>query len=295
MIDAHRGSARAVPRKACLFASPGAISARRNIFRSKLMDLGLEGRPALIFGGSRGLGRACAEAISAEGARVTIAGRTEATLAKAAEEIAAATGHEVRHVMADITTEEGRKAALAACPAPDILLNNASGWAPGDFRDFTRDDWIEGLDQMMLGPIGMIRLTVDGMMERGFGRIVNITSRSVKIPQIELALSNGARSGLTGFVAGLARETIRRGVTINNILPGIFDSEAQADHIQGLVEAGEGTFEEIQARRAAQTPAGRYGRPEELGSLFAWLCGDKAGFMTGQNLLIDGGDYPGTL
>lgn len=259
------------------------------------MDLGLEGRPALIFGGSRGLGRACAEAIAAEGARVTIAGRTEATLAAAAEEIAAGTGHEVRHVVADITTEEGRTAALAACPVPDILLNNASGWAPGDFRDFTRDDWIEGLDQMMLGPIGMIALTVDGMMERGFGRIVNITSRSVKIPQIELALSNGARSGLTGFVAGLARETIKRGVTINNILPGIFDSEAQADHIQGLVEAGEGTFEEIHARRAAQTPAGRYGRPDELGSLFAWLCGDKAGFMTGQNLLIDGGDYPGTF
>ena len=259
------------------------------------MDLGLKGRPALIFGGNRGLGRACAEAVAAEGAVVTIAGRTEDSLRTAAREMSSRLGAPVHHVVADITTEEGRKAALAACPSPDILLNNASGWPPGDFREWTRDDWIAGLDRMMLGPIGMIRLTADGMMERGFGRIVNITSRAVKIPQLELGLSNGARSGLTGFVAGLARQTITRGVTINNILPGIFDSEAQAEHIDGLVAAGEGTFDEIRQRRAQENPAGRYGRPEELGSLFAWLCGDKAGFMTGQNLLIDGGSYPGTF
>lgn len=259
------------------------------------MDLGLAGRKALIFGGSRGLGRACAEAIASEGALVTIAGRTEATLAAAAAEISARYGVPVSHVSADITTDEGRRAALAACPEPDILLNNASGWPPGDFRDLSHEDWIAGINSMMLGPIGMIRLVVDDMMARGFGRIVNITSRSVKIPQAELSLSNGARTGLTGFVAGLSRQTISRGVTINNILPGIFDSEAQAEHIQGLVDAGEGTFEEIHARRAQENPAGRYGRPEELGSLFAWLCGDKAGFMTGQNLLIDGGSYPGTF
>ncbi|MFV0332452.1 MAG: SDR family oxidoreductase [Tropicimonas sp.] len=259
------------------------------------MDLGLAGRQALIFGGGRGLGRACAEAIAAEGALVTIAGRTEAALAATAAEMSARWNVPVRHVVSDITTEEGRAAALDACPAPDILLNNASGWPVGDFRDWTREDWIAGLDMMMLGPIGMIRLTVDGMMERGFGRIVNITSRSVKIAQIELGLSNGARSGLTGFVAGLARQSIARGVTINNILPGIFDSEAQTDHINGLVEAGEGSFEEVSRKRAQQNPAGRYGRPEELGALFAWLCGDKAGFMTGQNLLMDGGSYPGTF
>ncbi|AVO38657.1 SDR family oxidoreductase [Pukyongiella litopenaei] len=259
------------------------------------MDLGLNGRQALIFGGSRGLGRACAEAIAAEGARVTIAGRTETALAAAAGEMSTRLEVPVRYVVADITTDEGRAAALAACPAPDILLNNASGWPVGDFRDWTHDDWVAGLDRMMLGPIGMIRLTVDGMMERGFGRIVNITSRSVKVAQVEMGLSNGARSGLTGFVAGLARQTIAHGVTINNILPGIFDSEAQADHIEGLVKAGEGSFEEIRARRARQNPAGRYGRPDELGSLFAWICGDKAGFMTGQNLLMDGGSYPGTF
>ena len=259
------------------------------------MDLGLNGRKALIFGGSRGLGRACAEAVAAEGAIVTIAGRTEASLIAAAREISDRLNVEIRHVLSDITTEDGRKAALAACPAPDILLNNASGWPVGDFRDWSRDDWIAGLDRMMLGPIGMMRLTVDGMMERGFGRIVNITSRSVKIAQVEMGLSNGARSGLTGFVAGLARQTVGHGVTINNLLPGIFDSAAQMEHIEGLVKAGEGDFDEIYRKRAAQNPARRYGRPEELGSLFAWLCSDKAGFMTGQNLLMDGGSYPGTF
>lgn len=259
------------------------------------MDLGLDGRHALVFGGSRGLGRACAEAIAAEGALVTIAGRTEAPLIAAAAEISAQHGIEVRHAVADITTIAGREAALKVCPKPDILLNNASGWLPGDFRDWTREDWIAALDLMMLGPIGMIQMSVDGMMERGFGRIVNITSRAVKIPQLELGMSNGARSGLTGFIAGLARETIQRGVTINNILPGIFESEAQKEHIDALVAAGEGSYDEIRQQRAEENPAGRYGRPEELGSLFAWLCGEKAGFMTGQNLLIDGGSYPGTF
>lgn len=259
------------------------------------MDLGISGRKALIFGGSRGLGRACAEAVAAEGAEVTLVGRTGAALEIAAATIAQKTGAKVDYVVADITRPEGRSAALAACDSPDILLNNASGWPPGDFRDWAREDWIAGLDAMMLGPIEMMRLTVDGMMERGFGRIVNITSRAVKTPQLELGLSNGARSGLTGFVAGLARQTIRNGVTINNILPGIFDSEAQRDHVDGLVAAGEGTFEEIWQRRAAENPAGRYGRPEEIGALFAFLCSDKAGFITGQNLLIDGGGYPGTF
>jgi 3-oxoacyl-[acyl-carrier protein] reductase len=166
--------------------------------------------------------------------------------------------------------------------------------APGDFREWDRDTWIRAIDLMMLPPIMMMRATVDGMMARGFGRIVNIVSRSVKIAQLELGLSNGARSGLVGFTAGLARQTVSRGVTINNLLPGIIDSEAQREHIRGmLVEGGKG-FDDIWAERARGNPAGRYGRPEEIGAYFAFLCSVHAGFVTGQNLLVDGGGYPGT-
>ena len=186
-------------------------------------------------------------------------------------------------------------AALAACPAPDILLNNAGGCPPGDFRNWTRADWIAALDLMMLSPIEMIRATVDGMMARGFGRIVSITSRSVKIPQAELGLSNGARSGLVGFTAGIARQTVAQGVTINNLLPGIIDSEAQRDHVRALAaETGE-AFDVLWQARAAANPAGRFGRPEEIGALCAFLCSAHAGFITGQNLLVDGGSYPGTF
>jgi 3-oxoacyl-[acyl-carrier protein] reductase len=184
------------------------------------MDLGIRGRKALLSGASRGLGQACAFALAQEGVDVTIVARKRAALEKAGAEIAAATGVKVTTVAGDITTAEGRAAALAACPEPDILLNNADGPLPGDFREWSRDDWIAALDAMMLSPIEMMRLTVDGMMARGFGRIVNIVSRSVKIPQLELGLSNGARSGLVGFVAGLARQTVGRNVTINNLLPG---------------------------------------------------------------------------
>ena len=194
----------------------------------------------------------------------------------------------------DITTEEGRAAALKACPAPDILINNADGPVPGDFRKWSRDDWIAALDTMMLSHIEMMRLTVDGMMERGFGRIVNIVSRSVKTPQLELGLSNGARSGLVGFVAGLARQTVGRGVTINNLLPGIFDSDAQRRHIEGMLEMTGKSFEQIWRERAAANPAKRYGDPKELGAYCAFLCSANAGYITGQNLVIDGGSYPGT-
>jgi len=201
----------------------------------------------------------------------------------------------VTPVVGDITTSQGRAAALKACPEPDILLNNADGRPPGDFRDWRHDDWISALDSMMLSPIEMMRLTVDGMMARGFGRIVNIVSRSVKIPQHELGLSNGARSGLVGFVAGLARQTVARNVTINNLLPGIFDSDAQIRHIEGMLEPGGKSFDQIWRERAAANPAGRYGRPAELGAYFAFLCSAHAGFVTGQNILIDGGSYPGTF
>jgi 3-oxoacyl-[acyl-carrier protein] reductase len=258
------------------------------------VDLGIRGRKALLSGASRGLGKACAFALAREGVDITIVARTRETLEATAREIAAATGVKVTPVVGDITTPQGRSAAVAACPEPDILLNNADGPKPGDFRDWSRDDWLAALDAMMLAPIEMIRLTVDGMMARGFGRIVNIVSRSVKIPQHELGLSNGARSGLVGFAGGLARQTVARNVTINNLLPGIFDSDAQREHIRGMLAPGGKSFDEIWRERAAANPARRYGRPAELGAYCAFLCSEHAGFITGQNLLVDGGSYPGT-
>src|SRR3954469_10962599 len=259
------------------------------------MDLGIRGRQALLCGASRGLGKACALAVAREGADCTIVAPPLAVLERTAQEIRDTTGVRVSAVPADITTAEGRAAALKACPAPDILLNNADGPMPGDFRKWTRDDWIGALDAMMLSPIEMMRLTVDGMMERGFGRIVNIASRSVKIPQLELGLSNGARTGLVGFVAGLARQTVARNVTVNNLLPGIFDSDAQVRHIEGMLEPGGKSFDDIWQERARGNPAKRYGNPAELGAYCAFLCSNQAGFITGQNLLIDGGSYPGTF
>jgi len=259
------------------------------------MDLDIRGRKALLSGASRGMGKACAMALAREGVDITIVARTRDVLENACAEIRAATGAAVTPVVGDITTSQGRAAALKACPEPDILLNNADGRPPGDFRDWRHDDWISALDSMMLSPIEMMRLTVDGMMMRGFGRIVNIVSRSVKIPQAELGLSNGARSGLVGFVAGLARQTVARNVTINNLLPGIFDSDAQIRHIEGMLEPGGKSFDQIWRERAAANPAGRYGRPDELGAYFAFLCSAHAGFVTGQNILIDGGSYPGTF
>ena len=257
------------------------------------MDLGIRGRKALLSGASRGLGKACALALAHEGVDITIVARTRDVLEKAGAEIAQDTGVKVTTVVGDITTQQGRSAAVAACPQPDILLNNADGPLPGDFREWSRDDWIAALDAMMLSPIEMMRLTVDGMMARGFGRVLNIVSRSVKIPQSELGLSNGARAGLVGFVAGLARQTVGRNVTINNLLPGIFDSDAQRAHVRALVEPGK-NFEELWRARGEANPARRYGRPAELGAYCAFLCSEHAGFITGQNLLIDGGSYPGT-
>jgi 3-oxoacyl-[acyl-carrier protein] reductase len=259
------------------------------------MDLGIRGRKALLVGASRGLGKACALALAHEGVDVTIVARKRDTLERAAAEIAAATGVKVTPVAGDITSKDGRAAAIEACPAPDILLNNADGPAPGDFRDWSREDWIAALDMMMLSHIEMMRLTVDGMMGRGFGRILNIVSRSVKIPQPELGLSNGARSGLVGFAGGLARQTVAHNVTINNLLPGIFDSDAQREHIRGMLTDGGKTFDEVWRGRAQGNPARRYGEPAELGAYCAFLCSVHAGFITGQNLLIDGGSYPGTF
>ncbi len=224
---------------------------------------------------------------------MTLVARTEKTLLQTAQDIRDEMGVSVTPVAADITTEAGRAAALEACPQPDIVLNNAGGKLPGDFRDWGREEWIDVIDLMMLLPIMIMRAVVDGMMERGFSRIVNIVSRSVKSPQAELDLSNGARSGLVGFTAGLARQTVRHNVTINNLLPGIVDSDAQREHVEGLITDGGPSFDEIWAACAAGNPAGRYGRSEEIGAYFAFLCSAQADFVTGQSLLIDGGGYPG--
>ena len=259
------------------------------------MDLGIRGKTALVCGASRGLGKACAFALAGEGVDLAIAARTRDALESAAAEIARVTGVNVAPVAADLTTDAGRTAAIAACPNPDILINNSQGPLPGDFHDWSRDDWIAALDDMMLGPIEMMRLTVDGMMARGFGRIVNIVSRSVKIPQAELGLSNGARSGLVGFAGGLARQTAARNVTINNLLPGIFDSDAQHRHIRGMLAGTGKTFEQVFRERAEASTAKRYGDPAELGAYCAFLCSVHAGYITGQNLLIDGGGYPGAF
>jgi 3-oxoacyl-[acyl-carrier protein] reductase len=259
------------------------------------MDLGIKGKTALVCGASRGLGKACAWALAREGVTLTIVARNRDALDRTGAEIAHATGVKVSAVAADLTTPAGRGAAIAACPQPDILINNSQGPLPGDFRDWSRDDWIAALDDMMLGPIEMMRLTVDGMMARGFGRIVNIVSRSVKVPQGELGLSNGARAGLVGFAAGLARQTAARNVTINNLLPGIFDSDAQHRHIRGMLEGTNKTFEQIFRERAAASTARRYGDPAELGTYCAFLCSAHAGYITGQSLLIDGGGYPGAF
>jgi 3-oxoacyl-[acyl-carrier protein] reductase len=259
------------------------------------MDLGIKGKAALVCGASRGLGKACAFALAREGADVTIVARTRDVLERTGAEIAQATGVKVVAIAADLTASGGRAAAIAACPRPDILINNSQGPLPGNFHDWSRDDWLAALDDMMLGPIEMMRLSVDGVMARGFGRILNIVSRSVKVPQIELGLSNGARSGLVGFAAGLARQTVARNVTINNLLPGIFDSDAQHRHIRGMLAGTSKTFEEVFRERAAASAARRYGEPAEFGAYCAFLCSAHAGYITGQSLLIDGGSYPGAF
>ncbi|HMM53408.1 MAG TPA: SDR family oxidoreductase [Candidatus Desulfobacillus sp.] len=261
------------------------------------MDLGIAGKRALVCAASKGLGRGCALALAREGAHVTIVARGREALAATAAELerAAPAGTAIGAVAADITTPEGRAAALAACPQPDILVNNAGGPPPGDFRDWTREDWLAALDANMLAPIELIRATVDGMIARRFGRIVNITSGAVKMPIDVLGLSNGARSGLTGFVAGLARKTVRHNVTLNNLLPGLFNTDRIRAVVGAQARARGVGYEAALAERVAAIPAGRIGDPEEFGAACAWLCSAQAGFITGQNWLLDGGAYPGTF
>jgi len=258
------------------------------------MDLGIKGRKAIVCGASKGLGRACAVSLAREGVAVTLVARTAEALERTAAEIRAATGASVTAVAADITTEAGRAAALATCPEPDILVNNAGGPPPGDFRDWTREHWLAALNANMLTPIELIKATVDGMIARRFGRIVNITSSSVKAPIEILGLSNGARSGLTGFVAGIARKTVRHNVTINNILPGQFLTDRLRSNLAVMAKEAGKTVEALAEARQAAIPAGRYGDPAEFGELCAYVCSAQAAFITGQNFLIDGGAYPGT-
>jgi 3-oxoacyl-[acyl-carrier protein] reductase len=259
------------------------------------MDLGLAGKRALVCAASKGLGRGCAMALAREGVAVTITARTADALEATAAAIRDATGVIVTAVAGDITTEAGRDAALAACPDPDILVNNAGGPPAGDFRDWDRDAWIRALDANMLTPIFLIRGVIDGMISRRFGRIVNITSGSVKSPIPQLGMSNGARAGLTGFVAGLARQVARHNVTINNLLPGPF----LTDRLRGLAavaaQRSGASVEDELAKRGADNPTGRVGDPDEFGAACAFLCSERAGFIVGQNLLLDGGAFNATL
>jgi 3-oxoacyl-[acyl-carrier protein] reductase len=258
------------------------------------MDLGIAGRKAIVCAASKGLGRGCALALARNGVEVTITARTASTLEQTAREIAAATGAKVTPVAGDITTPEGRAAALAACPAPDILVNNAGGPPPGDFREWDEDDWQAACNANMITPIMLIRAVVDGMTSRKFGRIVNITSSSVKAPIPVLGLSNGARSGLTGFVAGLARQVAAHNVTINNILPGRFDTDRLRSGLAFQAQKTGRPLAELEAESRAQVPAGRFGDPDEFGELCAFICGARTSYIVGQNFLIDGGAYPGT-
>jgi 3-oxoacyl-[acyl-carrier protein] reductase len=258
------------------------------------MDLGIAGKWALVCAASKGLGKGCAAALVREGVNVVITARGDAALQATAAELRALGHGEVRAVAGDITTEAGRAAALAACPQVDILVNNAGGPPPGDFRDWDRDAWIKALDANMLTPIALMQATVDAMAARGFGRVVNITSGAVKAPIDNLGLSNGARSGLTGFVAGLARSNIAaRGVTINGLLPGAFDTDRLRTAMQGAAARSGEAIEAVVARRANAIPSKRLGTAAEFGEVCAFLCSVHAGYLTGQNILLDGGAYPG--
>jgi 3-oxoacyl-[acyl-carrier protein] reductase len=259
------------------------------------MDLGIRGKTALVCAASKGLGKGCATSLAREGVNLVITARGRDALEATAEEIRKATGANVTAVIGDITTPEGRAQALAACPRPDILVNNAGGPPPGDFRQWTREDWLKAIDANMLTPIELIKATLDGMIERRFGRIVNITSSAVKAPIAELGLSNGARTGLTGFIAGIARRTAAHNVTINNLLPGRFWTDRLRSNVEHNAKQQGKSVEEVKLALEKAIPAGRFGTAEEFGGCCAYLCSAQASYITGQNMLIDGGMYPGTF
>jgi 3-oxoacyl-[acyl-carrier protein] reductase len=263
------------------------------------MNLGITGKWALVCGASKGLGFGCAQALAREGTHMVIVARGEEALQAAAQQLRADAdvpkGTQVEAVAADITTPEGRAKVFAVRKDFDIVVTNAGGPPPGDFRDWDREAWIKAVDANMLTPIELIKATVDGMAARGFGRIVNITSSAVKAPIATLGLSNGARSGLTGFVAGLARQAGGRDVTINNLLPGPFDTDRLQATLAAAAQAAGRPVEALRAERARQNPMGRFGTPEEFGAVCAFLCSRQAGYLNGQNVLLDGGAFPGTF
>jgi 3-oxoacyl-[acyl-carrier protein] reductase len=258
------------------------------------MDLGIRGKNALVCAASKGLGKGCAMSLAREGVNLVITARGKEVLEATASELRKYKV-DVKTVVGDITTDEGRKAALAACPNPDILVTNAGGPPTGDFREWDREAWLKAVVANMLTPIELIKATVDGMIARRFGRIVNITSSSVKAPIPALGLSNGARAGLTGFIAGLSRTTVKHNVTINNLLPGSFDTDRVRETLAGFAKQAGVTQEEAKANRVKVIPAGRLGDPAEFGDACAYLCSAQASYVTGQNFLIDGGAYPGTF
>jgi 3-oxoacyl-[acyl-carrier protein] reductase len=259
------------------------------------MDLGIKGKKAIVCAASKGLGKGCAISLAREGVDLTICARGQDMLETTANEIRSLGVGTVKTIVCDITTHEGQLAVLKACSQPDILINNAGGPPLGDFRDWDRDIWISAIDANMLSPIFLIKAVVDGMMQRKFGRIVNITSGAVKAPIEALGLSNGARAGLTGFVAGISRKTIAANVTINNLLPGPFDTDRMHANIKVAAEKAGVNVSEMTRKKAASNPSGRFGTPEEFGEYCAFLCSRQAGYVTGQNLLMDGGNYPGTF
>ncbi len=259
------------------------------------MDLGIKGKQAIVCAASKGLGRGCAEALAEAGVDLVINARSDGVLREAAREIAGKYGVKVTPVAADITTEEGRAKVLAAMPAPDILVNNAGGPPPGMWHDWEREDFIKALDANMLAPIAMMKAVLPGMMDKGWGRVVNITSQSVKSPIAVLGLSNSARAGLTGYVGGTSRQVAGSGVNINNLLPGIHATDRAMSLDQSVVAAQGITLEEAKAQRAATIPAGRYGTSEEFGAMCAFLCSQKAGYIVGQNILLDGGAVNATF
>ncbi|NVO16283.1 MAG: SDR family oxidoreductase [Rhodoplanes sp.] len=259
------------------------------------MDLGLTGRRALVCASSKGLGRACATALAREGCEVVINGRSAATLDETAADIAAATGARVRAVRADIDTEDGRRLLLAACPEPDILVNNNAGPPPGRFTDWSHDDWLKAIESNMLAPILLIRAVLPGMRARKFGRIVNITSAMVKSPRGHMGLSTAARTGLTALSKAISFEAAADNVTINNLLPERIDTGRQVFMVERLAKADGITLAEARSRITATVAAKRFGRPEEFGDACAYLCSAQAGFISGQNLQLDGGSYPGLM
>lgn len=259
------------------------------------MDLGISGKTAIVCASSKGLGLACAMALAEEGANVVLNGRSAESLASAEAAVKAVATGSVVAVAADVTTEEGRAALLAAAPAPDILVNNAGGPPPGDFRDWEQEDWMKALNANLYSPVALIQATIDGMIDRGFGRVVNITSAAVKSPIPHLGLSNAARTGLTGFVAGLARQVASHNVTINNLLPGQHETDRLVQNYQHTASKTGQTFEQAWNEGAARNPAKRFGTPEEFGHACAFFCSARSGYITGQNLVLDGGGYPGTL